>query len=377
MTIASAIFHGVEVPESLLADELQNHRAATLAEARSMAGRALAAKAVLLARAAELDIDASPERNSQGQEETPEEALIRTVLSEEVEAPSVSEEAVRSVYDSGPDRFMSPPLLEASHILVAPAEPGATALEQARLKAVALISDLQTRPAGFAKLAANQSACPSAAEGGSLGQLRPGDVLPDIWTALSDMEPGTIRPEPVASEHGWHVLRLDHRSDGERLPFDYVRPHIAMQLEARAWTKAAAKYVDRLLAASTAEPGLCLGPDGRLTGEGGTVVRAGGLLGQALSDVNLAYDALAPAARARLDHAASSEHAAPTECLARTIRLFLSKADDEAWTQLVSCLRDSENPLADSLALIVKHQLPPVHATHTLIQPRTGAPATP
>ena len=99
MSMAVAVFHGVEVPESLLASELQNHQAPTLAEARVLAGRALAAKAVLLARGRALGLDAAPEKNSDGQEETRDEALIRTVLSEEVDAEPATDEAVRAVYE--------------------------------------------------------------------------------------------------------------------------------------------------------------------------------------------------------------------------------------------------------------------------------------
>jgi len=377
MTLASAVFHGVEIPESLLASELQNHQAPTLAQARVLAGRALAAKAVLLARGQDLGLVAVPEKNADGQEETPDEALIRAVLSEEVEAEPASEEAIREVYMNNPEGFRSPPLLEASHILISPADASASASQIARQQAQALISDLRADPSGFARLAASKSACPSAAEGGSLGQLRPGDVLPSIWSALNAMDAGTIGHEPVASEHGWHVLRLDHRSDGERLPFDYVRPHIAMRLEAHAWTRAAAVYVDGLLAESSANPGLCLTESGELVDGHGNVAQADGLLGQALSDVGRAYDALSPAARARLDHAASGDGEAATVLLSRMIRAFLSKADDEIWTQLISRLRDSDAPLSDSLDLIVTHQLPPQHKTHTLIAMRQGPQATP
>jgi len=376
MTSARAVFFGVEIPESLLATELQNHRAQSLSEARALAGRALAAKAVLLARGRELCLLAEPERNGDGQEETPEEALIRAVLSEGVEAEPPSQEAIRAVYDGNPDGFRSPPLLEASHILIAPCEHNPQAWEAARLEALVLIADLIDRPSQFARVAAGRSACPSASEGGSLGQLGPGDVLRVIWDALVDMDTGTIGAEPVASEHGWHVLRLDHRSDGERLPFDYVRPHIAMQLEARAWTQAAAVFVDRLLSESAARPGFCLTESGELdTGEG-TIARADGLLGEALGNARLAYDALSSKARERLEHAASESSEAAEDLLARSIRTFLSKADDEAWTQLISRLRDSEAPLADSLELIMSHQLPPMHKTHTLLTMRNGSRAS-
>jgi len=367
MTSARVVFHGVEIPESLLATELQNHQALSLSDARALAGRALAAKAVLLARARELGLVAEPERNGEGQEETHEEALIRVVLSEEVLAEPPSEAAMRAVYDRNPEGFRSPPLLEASHILIAPSEPNPQAWEAARLEALALISDLTEKPSEFARRAASRSACPSASEGGSLGQVRPRDLLPSIWNALLEMKPGVINPEPVSSNHGWHVLRLDHRSDGSALPFDYVRPHIALQMEARAWTKAAATYVDDLLTASAAEPGLRLAPDGGLADEDSLVIRASGLLGEALADANLAYRALGDASRLQLEHAAAIEAEAPEILLSRAIRAFLSSADDAAWTQLVSRLQDSSAPLSDALDLIVARETPHQRTSRTLI----------
>ncbi|MCA8896742.1 MAG: peptidylprolyl isomerase [Amphiplicatus sp.] len=376
MSAATAIFFGVEIPESLLARELQNHQAGALSQARAMAGRSLAARAVLLARSRELELEPVPERNSDGQEETTEEALIRAVLSEEVDVEPPTAEEVRTVYDAKPDGFMSPPLIEASHILVAPADSVERALSEARMKAEELIHRLRSDPAAFGRMAANHSACPSGAEGGALGQLRPGDVLDDIWTALSGLEVGEIGTEPVLSEHGWHVLRLDHRSTGERLPFDYVRPHIAMQLEARAWTTAAARYVDGLLSRSSAAPGLALGADGRLDSGDGCLSRADDLLGSALSDADAAYAALGSDARARIDAAALREGETPARILALAIRTFLSKADDEAWTQLISKLRDSDAPLSDSMGLIVAHEYSPLHRTYTLIRMRNGAEAT-
>ncbi len=368
MSKMTSVFHGVEIPESLLAAELQNHQAGSLSEARAMAGRALAVKAVLLARARELGLQAAPERNSDGQEETDEESLIRLVLSEEVEPEGIDEAAIKAVYDRRPDGFKNPPLIEASHILIAPEDTSDGALEQAGAKAQALIEDLRANPAGFAKLAAAHSACPSRAQGGSLGQLRPGDVLAGIWKALTGLDIAEIGAQPVLSEHGWHVLRVDHRSDSERLPFDYVRSHIAIRLEARAWTRAAAEYAQACLSRVSVGQGLALDEQGRLDDGNRALKQADSLLGKALMDTDTAYAALSDAARKRLDAAASEAREPSPQTLGRAIRTFLSRADDAAWTQLISRLRDSETPLSDCLDLIIDHQLAPLHETHTLIK---------
>ena len=65
-TSHSTVFFGVEIPETLLASEMQNHKSASMKESRQMAGRALAAKAVLLAKGEALGLSPEQEVNEQG-----------------------------------------------------------------------------------------------------------------------------------------------------------------------------------------------------------------------------------------------------------------------------------------------------------------------
>lgn len=373
MNGATAVFCGVEIPEVLLAAEMQNHRAPTLADARAQAGRALAARAVLLARARTLGLAPQPETNAAGQEETQDEALIRAVLSAEVDATPPSDARIREVYEHNPDGFRSPPLMEASHILVAPENDTEQADHAARRGVEALLAQLQSDSRQFERLAAEHSACPSSKEGGWLGQLRPDDVLSEIWEALLQLEPGKISTAPVRTEHGWHILRLDRFAAGQRLPFEHVRSHIALELEARAWTRAAALYVDRLLLVTDASARLKLDESGGLDdGEGG-VRRAAGILGGALADPLQAFAALPEGAQQAVVSAATLTGDSAENVLRGMIGKFLSASSDEVWTQLISRLRDSEAPLADCLSLIVERELPERSPSRTLIRMRNSA----
>lgn len=372
MTYMTSVFHGVEMPEVLLAAEMQNHRAAALSEARAQAGRALAVRARLLARAHDLGLHPEPESNDGGQEETAEEALIRAVLSAEIEVIPPSEDRIREVYDQHPDGFKSPPLLEASHILVAPQGDAGVAVADARTRAEFFVVQIQENSGRFEHLAAEHSACPSAAEGGSLGQLRPGDVLQEIWEALSGLEVGTICTTPIRSEHGWHVLRLDRAASGQRLPFAHVRPRIAMKLEARSWIQAAARYVESLIARSLTLPHLKLDDAGCLDRAPDGMTRADNLLGSALADIRRAFAALPSESRQVVEAAAARSGETAEHELAAVIGKFLSSASDEAWTQLISRLRDSDAPLADCLSLIVERELSGRRAAHALIRMRNA-----
>lgn len=367
MTDAAAIFFGVEVPEALLAAEMQNHEASSLADARAMAGRALATKAVLLARAEAMGIDAVAETNADGQEETAEEARIRALLSSEIDVDPPEIERLKSIYDGHPDAFLTPPLIEASHILIAPMDASEAALEKAQATAANMIADLALAPERFERMAANHSDCPSGADRGTLGQLRPGDVLAEIWQCLETLSVGEIATQPIRTEHGWHVLRLDARADSERLPFDYVRPHISAQIEAREWTRAAGEFVDKLLKKSADKPGLRLNESGGLASGAGAASKATNLLGHALGDIPGALAALSEDARAAVQAAASSRDESDAQILKSAISDFLSGADDDAWTKIISRLREREDALSECLDVIVAISIPPVKARHTLI----------
>jgi hypothetical protein len=94
----SVVVEGVEIPERLIAREAQHHPGLSAAEARLAAGRALATKALLLDRARTLGLAAGPEFDEEGREETKDEALIRAVLTAEVEVETPTEEECRRVY---------------------------------------------------------------------------------------------------------------------------------------------------------------------------------------------------------------------------------------------------------------------------------------
>ena len=95
------VLHGVEIPERLIAQEAQHHPAPTVAASRMAAAHALATKALLLRRAAELGLEPVPEHDEDGREETAEAALVRAVLDAEIEISVPTEAECRRVYDAG------------------------------------------------------------------------------------------------------------------------------------------------------------------------------------------------------------------------------------------------------------------------------------
>ena len=95
------------------------------------------------------------------------------------------------------------------------------------------------------------SDCGSKANGGALGQIGPGDTVPEFENALRAMTAGEITAEPILTRFGWHVIRLDAVAEGAVLPFDIMRPRIAEAMEKAAWTRAARAFTVRLVAGAT------------------------------------------------------------------------------------------------------------------------------
>lgn len=244
--------NGVAIAETAIAQEAQNHAAPSGPEARAAAARALAIRELLLQRARALGLEPAPARDAQGREETDGEALVRQVLDLEAPAIEPTEAECRRVYESARHQFTAPEVFEASHILFGIEEKNAAAWITAHARAAQAIVDLRAG-ADFSALAARHSACPSAGDGGALGQLQRGDLAESMEKALLNLREGCVGPTPVHTRHGWHVVRLDRRTPERVLPFEAVEHVIRDTLRRRTALAASARYIARLAAAADIE----------------------------------------------------------------------------------------------------------------------------
>jgi len=240
--------NGAAISSRAIDQEVQYHPAPTLEEARFAAARALVVRHLLLAEAGRLDVA----------DGTEEEAVIHAVLGRAITLPDPDEDTCRRYYANNPDRFRSPDIFEACHILF-PARPDDEAARQdARQKAVDAIRVLTAAPERFAELARTLSACPSGAVGGSLGQVSRGQTTPELETFFYNLMPGTLCPVPVPTPYGYHVLRLDRRAFGRPLPFEAVHATIAAHLRQASWQRAVHQYIALLVGQARIE-GIALG----------------------------------------------------------------------------------------------------------------------
>ncbi|MGO8737421.1 peptidylprolyl isomerase [Rhodoblastus sp.] len=235
--------NGVVLPYAVIAAEAQNHAADSPAQAFAEAARALVIRELLLQEAKRLGLTPAPETDAQGRRETDEDALVRALVAQAIPRDEPVEESCRRYYDNNRRRFRSGDIYEAAHILIAATpETEAAALAATR----EIIARLKRDPSGFADAARACSACPSRENGGNLGQITRGQMVPEFERALFAMAPGEISQEPLRTRFGFHILRLDRKIEGRELPFDQARPRIAAFLSETRARQAIAGFIAHL-----------------------------------------------------------------------------------------------------------------------------------
>jgi len=149
---------------------------------------------------------------------------------------AATDEAIRAEYDQlyadgyGGDEF------SAAHILVETED---------EAKAVKAEVD---RGADFAEVAKTKSTGPSGPNGGDLGWFSAGDMVPAFEAAVMEMEPGQVS-DPVQTQFGWHIIKLNEKRKAAAPSFDEAREQIAQDLR----RKAIEQRVEELTAAATVE----------------------------------------------------------------------------------------------------------------------------
>ena len=166
-------------------------------------------------------------------------ALYRELLFDHVmqrvaaSSADVSDLDVRLFYEMHSDRFETPEQRVASHILITinPEFP-----ENTRDAAAARMDDVVARLDGrvnrFYDFARRYSECPTAMEGGRLGDVKRGQLYAELDAMLFAMEEQRISPV-IESEIGLHVLYCEKIRPARRPPFSRVAPRIREFMQER------------------------------------------------------------------------------------------------------------------------------------------------
>ncbi len=171
-------------------------------------------------------------------------SLIEAKMAEVTEPDAVE---VKKFYEENPKFFTKGATATARHILVSTqGADGEDALAAKKTQAEALRAKLIGEKAeAFEKVATEHSDCPSKAEGGMLGEFEKGKMVPEFETAAFGQKVGEVGPL-VKTDFGYHIIKVEERSDGEVAPFEEVAETLPGYLAGQRKQEAVESYVKEL-----------------------------------------------------------------------------------------------------------------------------------
>jgi len=139
---------------------------------------------------------------------------LHTAFVDRQVAASVTDEQVRARYDQ--EIANTPPANEirARHILV-----------ETKEEAQAIIKQLD-EGGDFEALAKEKSKDGAAANGGDLGYFAPGQMVPAFEQAAMALEVGAYTKEPVQTQFGFHVIKVEDKRQQQPPAYEQVQAQI-------------------------------------------------------------------------------------------------------------------------------------------------------
>jgi len=123
------------------------------------------------------------------------------------ESEAISELDVELFYRLNSERFTAPERRRARHVLVTINEEFAENRREAALARIQQAAN-ELRTLSFENVAQRYSECPTAVNGGMLGELRRNQLYPELDAVLFDLDVGETS-DVVESPMGFHLLRCE------------------------------------------------------------------------------------------------------------------------------------------------------------------------
>ena len=172
----------------------------------------LIATEIALQQAKSSDISERPEVKKAISDFT-RNVLLKTWTKEKVDSFKISDDDIKKAYDERVTKLASKEY-NARHILVKTED-----------EAKAIIKELQGG-ADFAKLAKEKSTGPSGSNGGSLGWFKAETMVPAFANAVKAMKKGEVSKEPVKTQFGYHIIKLEDSRDAKLPTMESLKPQL-------------------------------------------------------------------------------------------------------------------------------------------------------
>lgn len=187
---------------------------------------------ILEQKAAGTDID--EQENIQQQIENARANIVRTAFVQQIVEEGITEEAIRSQYEEYVANLNEAREVKARHILVESEEEANDIIQQL------------AEGANFEDLAREHSIGPSASEGGDLGYFAEGQMVPEFSKAAFALEPGNVTQEPIQTQFGWHVIRVEDKRERPTPSLEEVRSLLENEIKRDVLDKRLADWKEDL-----------------------------------------------------------------------------------------------------------------------------------
>ena len=216
-----AIVNGKPVPSERveqLKQQVQRSGRPLTPEMEGQIKEEVIAREIFMQEAQKRTLEASPDFKAQ-MELARQTILIRELFLDQQKKDPVTDAEIKAEYD----KFVaanSGKEYKASHILVEKED-----------EAKAIIASIK-QGAKFEDIAKKQSKDPgSGARGGDLDWANPNSYVSEFTEAMLKLKKGEMTAEPVKSQFGWHIIRLDDERQAQLPKLEEVKPQIAQQLQ--------------------------------------------------------------------------------------------------------------------------------------------------
>jgi peptidyl-prolyl cis-trans isomerase C len=189
-------------------------------ELRAAVRDELNTRELLLREAKKKNLDKNPDLKQQ-MELAANSVLVRAYVTDWVRSNPIPEAELKREYDSikttiGDKEY------KVAHILVEKED-----------EAKQVIADLQ-KGGKFDEIAKARSKDPGSKDrGGDLDWNAPANFVKPFGDAMAKTEKGKFTPQPVQTQFGWHVIRVDDVRDAKVPPFEEVKAQLSQRMQSQ------------------------------------------------------------------------------------------------------------------------------------------------
>ncbi|MEN8196686.1 MAG: peptidylprolyl isomerase [Pseudomonadota bacterium] len=145
-----------------------------------------------------------------------ERIVMQVYFEREINA-KLTDEVLQERYEQWKEANPAPSEVHARHILLETEE-----------RAKEVLAEVQGGK-DFAEAAQEHSTGPSGPNGGDLGYFTPDQMVKPFADAAFAMEPGQVSAEPVKTDFGWHIIKVEDRREQARPGLEEMKDQLSQE----------------------------------------------------------------------------------------------------------------------------------------------------